>query len=414
MKKFLIKWILIGLALRLVLMPFTAHSDMTALDLGAFVISQKGEWLTFYDYLSKLPKINPLVSLYGIGLFNYPPLAYLTPALFMLILSPFYNFSANYVFMTGMDKIFQTTEIFKIAFLLKLPYLLFDFSLAFLLLKIFKEKGRLAFKIWMLNPLTLYATFMMGQFDIIPTLLVVAGIFFAFKKQKWLAVAMLGIGGAYKMFPLLFLPIFVLVLDKNFWRRIWLFIIGLLPYLLIISPYFLFSPMYRQSAFLANQAEKMLYMKLPLSGAEYLSVFIVGYFCLLILAAKSKQQVENLWRLGFVLMLLFFSVTHYHPQWFLWIAPFLLWDWLTFGLKHRFYLILLLSCWLMITLFFETSLHFGLFAPIAPGLLKMGNLTDLVGRFYDVFVVKSAIRSLFAAVSIFLLFDLLPEGKRSA
>ena len=70
MKKFLIKWILIGLALRLILMPFTAHSDMTALDLGAFVISQKGGVLTFYDYLSGLDKANPLVSLYGIGLFN--------------------------------------------------------------------------------------------------------------------------------------------------------------------------------------------------------------------------------------------------------------------------------------------------------------------------------------------------------
>lgn len=411
MKKFFLKWILIGLLLRLILMPFTAHSDMTALDLGAFVISQKGEFLTFYDYLSKLEKANPLVNLYGVGLFNYPPLAYLTPALFMAILSPFYNFSANYVFMTGMDKIFQTTELFKTIFLLKLPYLLFDFLLAYLLFKIFKEKGKTAFKIWMLNPLTLYSTFAMGQFDIIPALLVVAGIFFAFKNKKWLAVTMLGIGGAYKMFPLLFLPIFVLLLDKGFWRRVWLFTVGLLPYLLIIAPYFLFSPMYRQVAFLANQTEKMLYMKLPLSGAEYLSVFLVGYFALLILAAKSKFQKDSLWRFGLVLMLLFFTVTHYHPQWFLWIAPFFVWFWLEGGVKYRPYLFLLFSCWFLITLFFEPSLHLGLFAPIAPGLLKMGSLTNLVGRFFDVFLIKSLIRSFFAAVAIFLSFHLLSERK---
>jgi len=411
----LIKWILIGLVLRLILMPFTVHSDLTALSLGGWVISQKGMILNFYDYLSTLDKSNPLVHLYGIGLFNYPPLAYLTPGLFMFLLSPFYNFSVNYVFMTGMDKIFQTTDLYRNIFLLKLPYLIFDFLLAFLLLKIFKkEQGQRVFKIWMLNPLTLYATFMIGQFDIIPTLLVVAGIFFAFRKQKWLSVIMLGIGGAYKMFPLLFLPIFALVLERGFWRRIWLFVIGLLPYLVIIAPYFLFSPMYRQSAFLASQTEKMLYMKLPLSGAEYLSLFIVGYFCLLILAARTKQQLENLWCFGFALMLLFFSVTHYHPQWFLWIAPFLLWDWLVFGTKHRFSLILLFGCWLVITLFFETSLHIGLFAPIAPGLLKVSNLTDLIGHFYDVFVIKSAVRSLFAAVSIFLLFDLLREVRKSA
>jgi len=413
MKKFFLKWVLIGLLLRLILMPFTAHSDMTALDLGAFVISQKGEFLTFYDYLSKLEKANPLVNLYGVGLFNYPPLAYLTPALSMAILSPFYNFSANYVFMTGMDKIFQTAELFKTIFLLKLPYLLFDFLLAYLLFKIFKEKGKAAFKIWMLNPLTLYSTFAMGQFEIMPTLLVVAAIFFALKNKRWLAVIMLGIGGAYKMFPLLFLPIFVLLLDKNFWRRLWLFVVGLLPYLLVIAPYFLFSPMYRQAAFLTNQAEKMLYMKLPLSGAEYLSVFLVGYFLLLILAAKSFSQKDSFWRFGFVLMLLFFAVTHYHPQWFLWIAPFLVWDWLNYGTKHRPYLILLFGCWLSLTLFFESSLHIGLFAPIAPGLLKMGSLTDLVGRFYDPFLIKSLIRSLFGAVAIFLSFCLLSERKGS-
>jgi len=414
MKKFLIKWILIGLALRLILMPFTAHSDMTALDLGAFVISQKGGVLTFYDYLSGLDKANPLVSLYGIGLFNYPPLAYLTPALFMAILSPFYNFSANYVFITGMDKIFQTAELFKTIFLLKLPYLFFDFLLAFLLLKIFKEKGKTAFKLWMFNPLTLYATFAMGQFDIIPTLLVVGSIFFAYKDKKFLAVAMLGIGGAFKMFPLLFLPLFVLLLEKGFWRRAWLFVVGLLPYLLVISPYFLFSPMYRQAAFLTNQTEKMLFMKLPLSGAEYLSVFMVAYFILLILASRVKSQKDNLWRFGLVLMLLFFAVTHYHPQWFLWIAPFLVWLWLNNQGQSRPYIFLMLGCWFLLTLFFEPSLHIGLLAPIAPNLLKLGGLTELISRFYDVFLIKSLIRSFFAALVLFLSFHLLSERKGSA
>lgn len=413
MKKFLIKWILIGLALRLILMPFTIHPDIRALDFGAFLISQKAQILTFYDYFSSLDRSNPLVNVYGLDLFIYPPLAYLTPALFMFILSPFYNFSANAVFLGDMTKIFQTTEIFKIAFLLKFPYLLFDFLVAFLLLKIFKAKGRLAFKIWMLNPVTLYATFAMGQFDIIPTLLIVAGIFFALKDKKWLAVMMLGIGGAYKMFPLLFLPIFVLLLDKNFWIRLKLLVVGLLPYLLVITPYLLFSPMYRQAAFLANQTEKMLFMKLPLSGAEYLSVFLVGYFVLLIMAAKAKFQKDNFWRFGLVLMLLFFAVTHYHPQWFLWLTPFLVWVWLTYEAKYRSLLILLFGCWLILTLFFESSLHLGLFSPVWPDLLKSGGLTELVGRFYDPFLVKSLIRSFFAAGALFLSFRLLSEEKRN-
>ena len=253
----------------------------------------------------------------------------------------------------------------------------------------------------------------MGQFDIIPTLLVVAAIFFALQNKKFLAVAMLGVGGAFKMFPLLFLPLFALLLGKDFWHRIWLFIIGLLPYLVIISPYFLFSPMYRQTAFLTTQTEKMLYMKLPLSGAEYLSVFMVAYFVLLILATRSHNQKDSLWRFGLVLMLLFFAITHYHPQWFLWVAPFLVWAWLHCGTEYRPYLILISGCWFLITLFFEPSLHVGLFAPLAPNLLKLGSLADLVGRFYDVFLVKSLIRSFLAGLSLFLSFHLLSERKMS-
>ncbi len=412
MKKFLIKWLLIGLFLRLILMPFTVHPDMTALSLGAWLISQKGQWLTFYDYLSQLPKVNPLVNLYGISFFNYPPLAYLIPALFMSILKPFYNFSVNNVFILGMDKIFQTFDLFRNIFLLKLPYLIFDFSLAALLLKIFKEKGPRAFKIWMLNPLTLYATFAMGQFDIMPTLLVVAALFLAMKDKKWLSVMMLGLGGAFKMFPLIFLPIFALVLEKGFWRRVRLLFLGLLPYGVIIAPYFFFSPIYRQTAFLASQTEKMLYMKLPLSGAEYLSLFLLGYFLLLILAAQKKVK-DNLWRFGLVLLLLFFSVTHYHPQWFLWITPFFIWDWLKYGRQHLPYLVLLSFCWLVLTFFFEPSLNVGLLAPVFPSLLKGGGLTELVGRFYDPFLVKSIVRSFFAAVALFLSWRLFSERKSS-
>jgi len=412
-KKFLIKWILIGLAIRLILMPFTIHPDIRALDFGAFLISQKAQFLTFYDYLSTLSKASPLVNIYGLDLFIYPPLAYLTPALFMFILSPFYNFSANDVFLGDMTKIFQTAEIFKIAFLLKLPYLLFDFLVAFLLLKIFRTKGMQAFKIWMLNPVTLYATFAIGQFDIIPVLLIVASILMTLKNKKWLAVIMLGIGGAYKLFPLLFLPIFVLLLDKNFWIRLKLLVVGLLPYLLVITPYLLFSPMYRQAAFLARQTEKMLFMKLPLSGAEYLSVFMVGYFFLLIVAARVKFQKDNFWRFGFVLLLLFFGVTHYHPQWFLWLTPFLLWAWLTYGVKYRSLIILLFSCWLILTLFFENSLHIGLFSPVWPELLNVKGLTELTSRFYDPFLIKSLIRSLFAGTAAFLIWRLfLPEMEK--
>ena len=290
MKKTLLKWILIGLALRLILMPLTVHPDLRAIDLGAYLVSQKGEWLTFYDHLSRLEPGNFLVEIYGFDLFIYPPLAYLVPGVFMFLLGPFYDFSFNNLFLLDMEAAAQALTFFKTLFLLKLPYLLFDFLLAFLLYKIFAKRGEAAFKLWMINPLTLYATFAMGQVDIFPTLMIVAALFFAQRDKRELSVLMLGIGGAFKLFPLLLLPIFVLVLYKQAWQRLKLLVIGLAPYVVVVAPYFLFSPMYRQTALLASQTDKMLYLKLPLSGAEYLSIFAMGYFFLLFLARKLVGQ----------------------------------------------------------------------------------------------------------------------------
>lgn len=410
MKKFFLKWILIGLALRLIVIPLTVHPDIRAIDLGAYLISQKGEWLTFYDYLSRLDPGNLLVRIYGPDLFIYPPLAYLIPGVFMFFLGPLYDFSFNNLFLLDMEATYRTIELFKTLFLLKLPYLLFDFLLAFLLYQIFtKKKGETAFKLWMINPLTLYATFAIGQIDIFPTLMVVAALFFALRERKALSVLMLGIGGAFKLFPLFFLPIFALVLEKRFWRRLKLLIIGVIPYLVVIAPYLFFSPMYRQTALLASQTEKIFYMRLPLSGAEYLSIFAIGYFFLLFLAIKSAGKKQVFWQLGLILMLLFFSVTHYHPQWFLWSAPFLVWLIVEYGKKYLSYLLILLSCYIAILFFFEPSLHLGLFTPVTPSLVNAGSLTSLLSGITNIFTLKSLIRSLFAATSIILIWRLLSE-----
>lgn len=410
MKKFFLKWLLIGLVLRLVLMPFTVHPDIHALDLGAYLISQKGEWLTFYDFLSRLEPSHLLVKIYGPDLFIYPPLAYFVPGVFMFFLGPLYNFSFNNLFLLDMEATYQTLELFKTLFLLKMPYLLFDFLLAFLLYRLFTgKKGEMAFKLWLVNPLTLYATFSMGQIDILPTLMVVAALFLATKNKKELSVLMLGIGGAFKLFPLLFLPIFVLVLERKLWQRTKLFLIGLAPYLIVIAPYLFFSPIYRQSALLASQTEKMFYMRLPLSGAEYLSIFALGYFLLLFFADRWRKREEILWKLGLVLMLLFFSVTHFHPQWFLWLTPFLIWLIVTRGKKYLGHLIILFGCYLALLFFFEPSLHFGLFTPLAPSLKNVGSLNNLLAGITNVFTIKSLLRSLLATTSLILVFQLFKE-----
>lgn len=230
MKKFFFKWIIIGILIRVVFMAFTHHPDIHAIDFGAYLISQKGMILGFYDYLSSLGADNPLLRIYGADLFIYPPLAYLIPGFFMFLLGPLYNFSFHNIFLLDTESAFGTFELFRHLFLLKLPYLFFDLLAGYLLFSIFKgEKGKKAFRLWMFNPLALYATFAMGQVDLFPTLAVIASIYFGLKKKNILAVLMLGIGGAFKLTPLLFLPLFVLILENDFLKRLKLLFIGSFP-----------------------------------------------------------------------------------------------------------------------------------------------------------------------------------------
>jgi hypothetical protein len=105
------------------------------------------------------------------------------------------------------------------------------------------------------------------------------------------------------------------------------------------------------------------------------------------------------------------SVTHYHPQWFLWVTPFLIWGLVEKMGKYLEVIIILIVSWLIITLFFEPSLSLGLFGPISPLLAKAPGLTDVLAKYTDVAQIKSIVRSIFAAASLFYTWQIIKEEK---
>lgn len=393
--------LLIGVGLRLVLAGVTVHPDLLSISAGDFLLSQKGV-LNIYEYLDRLPAGEKLVEVYGRTFFTYPPLAYFTLGFFKLLLSPFFSDSL-YTRLLGGIAAFSSLGFNKDLLLLKLPYLLFDLLTAFLLFKIFekdKRKAWLAFFLWLFNPLSFYTSFMVGQFDIIPTFFVVLSLYLVLKNKNSLAALSLGLGVSLKMFPLFFLPILALIFGKSIWQKLKLGLIGILPYLVTIAP-FLNSPSFRQIVIFSSQSQKMLFAKMMVSGAEGIYLFVFG-LVLIYFYVASRGKKEFVWHYYFWVLLLFFSVTHYHPQWFLWIMPFLIWGIVETNLAKLWPSLILLGCWLMITLLFEPSLSIGLFTPIYPQLVKtsLGSL----GTFGNLGIdeIKSIVRSIFAATSFWL------------
>jgi hypothetical protein len=286
-----------------------------------------------------------------------------------------------------------------------------DLGAAYLLSSLFDKKNqkKKAFIFWIFNPITLYATFMMGQLDILPVFFVLLSMYFAKEKKYFWSMASLGVGGSYKLYPLLFLFPAALFFGEKLITRIKLLLVGIAPFLAISLP-FLTSAAYRAMVF-SPKSQKMLFMKFSVSGAEALYPFVVVLIFLYFLAYyKHKGALLRHYYLAILLLIL--SVTHYHPQWFLWVTPFLIIEMVKRNFSNWLEVLILFAGWLFITLTFEPSLSIGLFSPLNPSLSHARGLGDILAGYTDIFQIKSLVRSVFAGTSLFLVNSIFVQQKK--
>lgn len=351
MRRWVILSVILGVIFRLCLMFTTYHPDIRGHNLGGYILTIKGQTWGLYDYISRLPRTDPLVSLYGDNLFIYPPLAYWVHGLWLKV--PLYSPILLQKLFVGADAALKDPNIGWLLLFLKTPYLIADAICLWLLAKIVDGKHRrLAIILWMANLPLIYSAYMMGQFDIFIVLFIMLAVYWAKSKKTVPAAVALALSSGFKPFGLILLPF----LPGN---RIKNVLVGLMTYGLIIAPYALTSPAFRMYALAAQQSDKVWYAKILVSGSQYLPLFLVG--CVILFWASIKN-FKNLPWWGWMMgpLLIFYSVVHYHPQWFAWISPFLI---LAFVLKpqSRWSVLTLLAAHVAVVFSFESSLNFGLF-----------------------------------------------------
>ena len=407
-KSKLLAFLFIGLAIRIFLMAFTYHPDLAGQSLSSYFWGFKNI-TNVYEHLLSLPPTHPLVKNFGVSdIFIYPPLTYFTLGTFEKIFA-----------FTGLQHFLETvmsgTNIYKIPglswylFILKFPYLIFDLAVAYLLYKYFDTSRlkSLAFILWIFNPVTLYATFCMGVFDIIPVFFTVLSAYYL-KKQKLSSSALsMGFGVAFKMYPIFLLPFIVFKSDK--WlQRLKIAIISLLPIILTNLPY-IYSSAYRYMVF-GVKSQKMLYMQWMLSGSEGLFPFLL-ILTILYLLSQNKQLRPKFYISYFLaVFLLLFSVTHFHPQWFIWVTPFLIIELLNYRFKEAWAYLSLIFIYIFIIFTFENSLSVGLFAPLNPLLATFQGTQSILIKATDINQLKSYFRSIFAGISAYLVFTHLKKN----
>ncbi|MDP3973539.1 MAG: hypothetical protein Q8P92_01775 [Candidatus Daviesbacteria bacterium] len=366
-------WIIIilAIALRIFLSLATYHPDIAALANGGQFIAS-GHILNLYDFSS-----DTLVL-------NYPPLIYWYFGFFDLFFNGIFG-------------------------LLKLPYLIFDLLLGFLLYKMVEpKKALLAFTVWMFNPISLYATYMMGQFDIIPTFFSVLSIYLAIKNKLALAALALGGGIAFKLYPV-FLIIPLILLSKRWWMRAKIIILTILPYLVSVLPY-LSSVNFRTNALFANQSSKSLYASIPVSGGESILLFPTMLIVFYLLIWNEATNKMNLWKVYLIPLLVFFILTHFHPQWLIWVFPYLILELINNDFKNWIAQFLLLISWIISLFFFDPSLTIGLFAPLFPFLNNLPSIWIMMGISMDYNFSRAILQTVFAASALLLIVRNFPKN----
>ena len=388
------QWFLIGLLLRLAVMPFTVHGDM-------YFVYQYPHFFSHGE-----------LDVYGIKVY-YPPLAVVFFATIQLIyrfISPGFEETIHSLTYLGAEPL-ESGHIFWTLFLMKLPYLVFDFFLIqicwYMLSETDEKRNFMVF--WAVNPVVLYSPFMVGHIDLIPTFFVVLACYFSLKKGKeHYACLSLSAGALFKVFPIIFLPMVLCISSRNIKDAFRLSLYCLLPIVFFYSIFYLISGSSVFNIFKALPSHDFNVSK-DISNIylRFFQVFVYFFVCFHILLLGPV-------RLGYSILIQCFLAVYFatylghlisSTHRYVWFIPFLILyvqknpKW-----KKPFYL-------LLVTIFLaglrSRGSCLGIFGPLNPEFFfSIPSLKDvawyLFGPSYDI-----VIESLFKVITAIMTFLLL-------
>lgn len=357
------KVFLLAILIRLLVMPFFYHPDIKSQHFHFQFFSQGV--FNIYDYLDQ----NKSTLGYK-DTFNYLPLTYYTFGLTQAISRPFLgNNFYQWINDWGVTQNDYSNMVFFML-ILKIPYLIFDLLIGFLLYKIYQNKKVLYF--WLFNPISIYLIYILGNFDIIPTFLTLLAFYFIKNNKQLASYLSISIAIALKMYPIMFLPFLFFYDKKNMFKNIKYAVFSLAPLFLSILP-FLKQKSFYDSFFGSGLTQKILEYKF--AG---LSIFPMIFILILIayFFSKSKYKFEIAILQTF---LIFIGLVNFHPQWIMWFFPFIIIFFINSKIKNKiFFTIFFALIFAYIILFNDNYLTWGHLIPIDSNFINLTSPYQLI------------------------------------
>jgi hypothetical protein len=380
--------------LYLLLTPLTFHPDIK-------VIFYQSQFLTkgvfnIYQFFADNPDKAFL------GPFVYPPLAYFVYGLIFVPVKILAGKSFTAWLAMGNDAV-NASHIFRYLFAMKLPAVLLLFASGHILSELFSGENdkRAALALWFFNPISIYAVAFMGQIDILAVFFTLAVLYYA-TKRKYLSAVILGSAAAIKTYPLLLIHFLAINRGRSLREKLVLYLVGLAPYVVLIIP-FITTPSFFESNLVSGLSQRLFQLEITLGFGESLHIVPIILFYLFILSVGSKYLKPGyLNKFLLAVSAVVIAGSRFHPQWGLWLLPFLVIESVKMMKKEyeqvAVSLILVFIGYLgTVILFDDKFLTWGIISPLDPGILFLPTPYSLVNKLFDASLLQGLFHSLFAA-----------------
>ena len=345
--RLIILYILIGIFVRFLLMAFAIHHDL--------LCSAWRESLWVFKGVFQIPYFAEL----NLGIYMWIVKHFLTALptnLAMQVQNTFSVTPDSLAYFTFL----KSKEVFRELFLLKIPYLICDLGLLAVIIKFFKGNKTMVL-FWAINPFVLYNSYMWGRYGVLPILFAFLSWVIAGRKElknfEVYSALLMGLAISYRISFVIFLPVLIIFLSKNYRQFITLLIASTLPYLF--------------TKWLINHLgggrgveeyiDIMFQAKIG-SGFYSVSLFVVSYLAIILFAIKDKLagvfSYNKFIYFSSLSILAYFAFAMFYPQYLAWITPAALM--IIYFERRTIYLFLLL----FVVFFLFSDAYFGCYTSV--------------------------------------------------
>ncbi|MBD3329551.1 hypothetical protein GF357_03590 [Candidatus Dojkabacteria bacterium] len=411
-EKFIIPVLVIGLVIRIILMPLFIHGDLAAeYWRAAQVLFNRSPQFFFKE--RAVPSLIHIITLWITSIF-VPNVRNMFPAT---------GITMKYYMGLHYAKVWQNflsqPGIYLSVFMFKLPYLIFDLIGAYSITHFFKaKKDKIrSFALWMLNPIIIFTGYIWGRYDIILIVLTLLSFLYLYKKNYLLSLITFGLAVFTKSSVMTVAPFYLIYFLKDIKLKRHQ-IIGVFAG---IAALFLGVDILLDLGFLdvvrGNHFQYFMQVNFATfhyTGSEVRRIYIYPALYLLLLlyyflrdASEKERTAEFNVLISYILVsyLTYYILCFYHEHYFVWFVPFLILAWKR--IKNISFVFWSMAAVFLYTFMFRAAFLFSKFIPWGSGQFSWSPALE---SFFEGFIYRSVAHlgpTVIIVFCVYILYELI-------